>query len=159
MGYDVLMRTFIVLLIGFLVGALGGYFVGYDHGFEGAVVQLSPTETPGDEAGDAAETMRNLIGVWQGVQDTKFTRTFRNDGSVIDDYEGSSPDSEGLWMVFTKEIPDGSYIDTLQPGAVYLSMAMSESERLYFQVTRIDATTLELVFLKGGGVLSFQRIQ
>ncbi|MEK7509375.1 MAG: hypothetical protein AAB605_01530 [Patescibacteria group bacterium] len=158
------MKIVIGLVIGFIVGVFGGYFIGYDHGFEGAAVQFAESLPPRDVAGDAAQTMAGLVSVWRSTQDGKFTREFRNDGSVIDRYEGNSPDSEGLWLVFTKEIPDASFSGPYEDGAVYLAMTMSESEKLYFKVTRIDAGTLELVFLDGdlpaqaGGVLSFTRI-
>lgn len=152
------MRHLLLILIGLIVAAGLGYFVGYDHGFENATGEFIAGDQEQDAPGNAAQAMANIIGMWQSIDDPKFTREIRNDGVVIDRYEGSSPDdTDGLWMVFTKEIPDAAYAGTIEEGAVYLSIAMSESEKLYFKIVKADGNALELVFLDGS-VLSFKRI-
>lgn len=148
------MQHLLLILIGLVVAAGLGYFVGFDHGFERAAV--SQPETATHSASSAATAMANIIGVWQSTDDPKFIREMRNDGSVIDRYE-SEEDADGLWMIFTKDIPDTSFTGTYEEGAVYLSIAMGEDEKYYFKVARADGDSLDLVYLDRGGVLSFAR--
>ncbi len=148
------MRHLVLILIGLVVAGGLGYFIGYDHGFENSAVPASTFEK--GSVSDAASTMANVIGLWRSNNDSKFTREIRNDGVVADRYEGQA-DSDGLWMVFTKDIPDTSFTGSLEDGAVYLSVAMGEDEKYYFKVSKADGQSLELVYLDRGGVLSFTR--
>lgn len=153
--YYIRMHHLLLVLAGLVVAGGLGYFVGYDHGFENSAVPTSKFENA--SVSDAAATMANVIGMWQSSDDPRFTREIRNDGVVVDRYEGEE-DSDGLWMVFTKEIPDTSFTGTIEAGAVYLSIAMSEDEKYYFQVMNADGQKLDLLYLDRGGVLSFTRV-
>lgn len=151
--YYVHMRHLLLILLGFILAAGIGYFVGYDHGFKR--MQSAPMVT--DTVATAAETMAMVVGKWQSNEDPKFVREIFNDGTVIDRYEGID-DATGLWMVFTKEIPDAAFTGTMEDGAVYLVLGFGEDEKYYFQVTQADAQSLELIYLDRGGVLSFNRV-
>lgn len=148
-----------LLILGGIVLASGiGYFVGFDHGFERSAAAPASSVYADATVSDAATVMGNIIGSWRSDDDAAFIRDIRNDGTVVDRYEGGE-DSEGLWMVFTKEIPDTAFIGVIEEGAVYLSLAMSEDEKLYFKVTEADGESLELIYLDRGGKLSFHRVQ
>lgn len=148
----------LLLVLGGLVIAGGlGYFVGYDHGFENAAAPAPASAFEVGSVSDAAATMANIIGMWQSTDDPRFTREIRNDGVVVDRYGGEA-DSDGLWMIFTKDIPDTSFKGPIEEGVVYLSMAMSEDEKYYFQVVNANGQKLELLYLDRGGVLSFTRL-
>lgn len=151
------MRHLVLILIGLIATSGIGYFVGYDHGFEkGAVRPDVAVET--SAITDAATAMSRIVGMWQSTDDPKFSREIRNDGVVIDTYAGETDgDSDGLWMVFTRDIPDPAFPGIIEDGA-YLSMGMSETEKLYFKILRVDTQSLELLFLDRGNVLSFTRI-
>ena len=99
-----------------------------------------------------------IIGVWKSTQDARFTREFKNDGMVIDTYEGSMPNSAARWNIFTKQIPVNEYSGSLEDGAIYLAIAApTKSEALYFKITKVDAHNLELVYLDRGGTLVFTK--
>ena len=100
-----------------------------------------------------------IIGMWRSTQDPKFTREFKNDGKVIDAYEGSLPDFNGRWVIFTKQMPVDALPEALEDGTVYLSIATPESEALYFKIVSINSRELQLVYLDRGGVFSFTKIQ
>lgn len=151
------MRHLILILIGLALASGGAYFVGYDHGFKKAATTQELSVYDQSAVGDAARTMANIVGMWQSTEDPKFTREIRNDGVAVDRYNGESG-AEGLWMVFTKEIPDQSFEGAIEDGAVYLSIALGEDEKYYFKVIKADGKSLELVYLDRGGVLSFSRI-
>ena len=147
------MKYLILILLGIIVTTGVGYFVGYDHGFERSMGQESPTPT----ISLAADSMSSVVGLWESEEDSKFTREILNDGSVVDRYQDDA-DSKGRWMVFTKEIPDTTFNGSLDEGSVYLSLTMSETEKLYFRILRADKDSLELSYLDRGNTLSFTRI-
>lgn len=151
------MKHLVLILIGLAIAAGLGYFIGYDHGYENSVVTTPQDTFEVNTVAKAASTMANVIGMWRSNEDPKFSREIRNDGVVVDRYEGEA-DSEGLWMIFTKEIPDTSFTGTTEEGAVYLSIAMSEDEKYYFNVVNADGQKLDLIYLDRGGVLSFTRL-
>jgi hypothetical protein len=152
------MQHLLLILIGLVVTAGIGYFVGYDHGYEKVATAAPESAFETATVSDAADAMARVIGKWQSNEDPKFIREIRNDGVVVDRYEGQD-DSEGLWMVFTKEIPDASFTAPIEEGVVYLSIAMGEDEKYYFKVTKADGATLELGYLDRGSTLSFSRMQ
>ena len=49
----------------------------------------------------SAAVNKDIIGKWQSIDDTKFTRTFHADGSIVDSYT-NTPDDTGTWKTFTK---------------------------------------------------------
>jgi hypothetical protein len=100
----------------------------------------------------------NLIGLWRSTEDAKFTREFRSDGTTYDAYEGSVVESDGRWILFTKNMPPEGYEVPLEDTVVYLAITEPESEPLYFRVTRAEVDALELIYLNRGGILSFERI-
>jgi hypothetical protein len=152
------MRHLILILAGLIVASGIGYFVGFDHGFERSAATPAPSAYEEATVSDAAATMGKIIGSWRSNDDPAFIRDIRNDGTVVDRYEGSE-DSEGLWMVFTKEIPDTAFTGPIEEGAVYLALTMSEDEKLYFKIVKADGESLELIYLNRGGGLSFHRVQ
>lgn len=152
------MHQLLFILAGLVIASGIGYFVGFDHGFKNAPAPAAFGAYEDATLSDAATTMSNIVGLWQSNEDGKFTREIRNDGTVVDRYEGGE-DSDGLWMVFTKDIPDTAFTGTIEDGAVYLSLAMSEDERLYFKIVKADRQSLELIYLDRGGALSFHRVQ
>lgn len=99
----------------------------------------------------------HIVGVWRSTEDAKFTREFKNDGMVIDAYEGSMPNSDARWTIFTKQIPINGYSEPLEDGAIYLAIAAPKSDVLYFKIIKVDAHNLELVYLDRGGTLTFTK--
>jgi hypothetical protein len=149
------MRHLILVLLGLILVGGVGYFVGYDHGFEKAGAHTQPVAW--HAFGAAASAMSRIVGAWQSNEDPKFIREIRNDGSVVDRYEGTD-DSEGRWMIFTKDVPNAEFPYPFEDGVIYLSLAMSETEKYYFKIVHIDERLMQLVYLDRGGSLSFTRL-
>lgn len=149
------MQQLLLILVGLALSGTVGYFVGFNHGFSNNTPSVPVFET---SVSEAADVMANIVGTWQSNDDAAFIREIRNNGTIVDTYTGEDP-SEGLWMVFTKEIPDTAFVGTIEEGAVYLSLMMSEDERLYFKVVKADGQSLDLIYLDRGNALSFSRIQ
>ena len=109
---------------------------------------------------DEVDVTRILLqGTWISTQDAKFAREFKEDGTVIDTYEGSSPDAEGRWTLFTREMQPEGYEGELENAPIYLAIGIPNSEPLYFKITKIDENALELVYLNRGGALIFTKVK
>lgn len=98
-----------------------------------------------------------LAGSWKSSQDERFVRTFREDGTLTDTYEGDrSATMSGAWSLVSEEdqallgLPD---VD----GARVVSVQFPE-EVLYFAIVEHTEHTLALQFLTGNGTLAFTRV-
>jgi hypothetical protein len=103
---------------------------------------------------------RALIGTWQSLGDTRFTREFDADGKAADRYDGAPNDViAGRWSAFLgsappkaaqgrKLIADAFYVELDQQGDV-----------LIFAVAALNAQSLQLYNLDRGDMLSFSRFR
>lgn len=161
---------FLLILIIFGLGVGLGYYVGTGGSIEGALKNFNVPEKVVDavkrvqpeftefnnDAPSANETVGQIPGVWQSIEDPKFTREFRVDGTVFDRYEGK-PDAtvEGQWHVVMSS--DEKLPFTMKAGVTYLVIEEVE-EVLYFSVNKLTADELELVY-QSGEVLKFKRVR
>ncbi|MBI4068384.1 hypothetical protein HY413_03175 [Candidatus Kaiserbacteria bacterium] len=101
----------------------------------------------------------SIVGRWRSVEDDKFTREFKGDGTAVDTYEGKDVTS-GSWRVFTKENPL-KVAFPLEENVVYVQMTMqgTQADNLNFKLTKLTPEELELIYMDGGGVLRFKAIQ
>lgn len=111
-------------------------------------------QEPTAEEPSAATIATGIEGTWRSRDDAKFTRSFGEDGRVIDRYEGESSVS-GHYEVNGDEIP--VQVRQIAGDDPVLSIEFPE-ESLFFLVTKVDADELELVYIGGNGVLRFDRI-
>ena len=110
----------------------------------------------GDSGVSAIKT--DIVGTWQSVDDSKFVREFKQNGTVIDSYEGSEfGESVGTWKLFTDPSREPVSVPDMGEGATYLKIIFSE-EALYYTVSEISENSLQMIYLGGNGVLSFKRI-
>ena len=158
------------VLIGILIAIAAGvslYFLIDDaptrSGGVSTQVQNDPSPNSSRPEGDgiispeARVVSRAMIGTWKSADDPKFTREFREDGTVLDRYEGGeSATREGIWGVFTADMAATGTTTGLAPGVVYLQMTINDVS-VYFSVIRA-ADTLEFAYLEGGQ-LNFVRAQ
>jgi hypothetical protein len=98
-----------------------------------------------------------LVGNWQSNEDSKFSREFKADGTLIDAYEGSPAPQKGTWSLSTKEAPDSAYQGTYEQGPVYLKISVGQ-DVLFFKITAVTPDALELIYLDHGGALTFKKI-
>jgi hypothetical protein len=150
------MKHLVLILTGLAAATILGYFIGYDHGFARAVLMHENVSAVAESAvTEAASAMATLIGVWQSRDDAQFTREFLNDGSVMD--RSSDAENAGMWMVFTKDIPEPTFPYVYEDGATYLLIVMGGGEKYYFKIAQIGES-LELVHLDSGNSLVFNRV-
>lgn len=97
----------------------------------------------------AANTSPWLIGTWRSAQDQKFIRAFRENGTVIDSYEGTpEAATQGVWKISEK---DGA--------APHITITFPDSEPLEFSVAEHSENSLTLTYLNRGGALEFTRVR
>jgi hypothetical protein len=101
----------------------------------------------------------SIVGKWRSIDDSKFVREFKADGSVTDIYQGKTA-STGTWKVFTKEKPV-SVSFPLMDNVTYLQIAVpgSQSDTLNFSVDKLTPDELNLTYMDRGGALRFKSIK
>jgi len=97
-----------------------------------------------------------VVGFWRSIEDSKFTREFLTDGTIIDKYNGDdSATSIGVW----------SYVEDLKALPTELPetdspviKAVFNEETFYFGVVfENSGENLSLSYLNGNGILNFVR--
>lgn len=148
---------FTIAVIALALGAFGGYYFGYDRGYEKAAT-VQGVKTPDTSDSAAVETLKNITGLWQSIDDSKFTREFRGDGTVVDRYEeDEQAAAEGIWNLFAREVPAPGFEGTLEDGAVYVKIIM-DGQNFHYKVDKLTDTELEMPYLDRGGVLKFIKV-
>ena len=107
-----------------------------------------------------SDVTSRIVGMWQSIEDPRFVREFKADGSGTDSYDGVK-DAAGTWMVYTSADAPPSVSFQVDPNAVYVEMTIggTEPDVLDFRVNAISDTALELTYMARGNTLSFTRIQ
>ncbi len=154
------MKTILNLVI--LIIVLGG--IGW-FAYQGYVTKEEKGLVVDEHAGLMSEqdrvnaAMSALIGVWRSVEDAKFVRTYRADGTATDTYEDEpSANVTGAWSVFMKELPDPDFTGVIEPDVPYVKMTL-EGEHYFFKIGKATPEELELIFMDRGGALTFTRVQ
>ncbi|MBI2612569.1 MliC family protein, partial [Candidatus Kaiserbacteria bacterium] len=123
-------------------------------GSESAVCNPVPsTDSPPWNWGDAGEgggikqdvgliVSESIVGKWQSVDDAKFTREFKADGTAVDMYDGKDATS-GTWKVFTKDNPI-TVAFPLVADKVYIQMTMqgTQGDTLNFSLNKLTPEEL-----------------
>ncbi|MES2995000.1 MAG: hypothetical protein V4681_03145 [Patescibacteria group bacterium] len=104
-----------------------------------------------------AEIQNGVEGNWRSADDARFTRTFNADGTITDRYEGMEDATvSGHWELNSDHMP--GQVRELANGMPVLSIEFPE-EALFFVVTKLGATELEMSYVGGAGkTLRFERI-
>lgn len=101
-----------------------------------------------------------MIGTWQNLADTGFTRQFNPDGSSVDRAEGDdSATSAGTWTLISgAALPPQLAARRLPAEGVYVTL--SEHDDFYlFALVQIDAQSMQMVNIDRNLKLSFARLK
>jgi hypothetical protein len=101
-----------------------------------------------------------MIGTWQNLADTGFTRQFNPDGSAVDRVEGDdSATSVGTWTLINgAALPPELAARKLPAEGVY--MTLSEHGDFYlFALVQIDPQSMQMVNIDRNLKLSFARLK
>lgn len=105
----------------------------------------------------SADIRTNITGRWQSTDDSRFRRTFAANGTVTDTYEGNDDATvNGQWSIVTDTTREPVALPDLKD-ATLLKVSFPE-EALYFVVSKITATELEMMYVGTNSTLRFTRI-
>jgi len=105
-----------------------------------------------------------MTGTWRSTDDPKFTRTFEADGTVTDAYQGETSATEtGTYTVVDPLAePSGVFGNTpvaSLAGSTILKLTFPKSGVLYFAVKSQTESSLQLMYIDRGNILSFTKVQ
>jgi len=101
-----------------------------------------------------------LVGVWQSVGDTRFSREFRADGTLVDRYEGDPDNSQnGAWLLFAGSAPPPEFAGhrAFVAKGVYLEIR-ENGDVMLFGIAAVDRSALQMINMDRGNTLTFNRI-
>jgi hypothetical protein len=101
-----------------------------------------------------------LVGVWQSIGDTRFSREFRADGTLVDRYEGDPDNSQnGAWLLFAGSTPPPEFAGhrAFVAKGVYLEIR-ENGDVLLFGIAAVDRSALQMINMDRGNTLTFNRI-
>ncbi len=114
-------------------------------------------EGAGPEQDTSAAVRANIVGQWRSVQDPRFVREFRADGTLVDSYD-DDPSLPQQWKAFSKGAPVQSKIDLIE-GQTYIEINDGTDSVLTFTVDKLTPESLEMMYLEAGRFHSYTRIQ
>lgn len=100
----------------------------------------------------------NIVGTWVSMDDDKFVREFRSDGTAVDIYEGEEV-SEGRWLAFTSENAIATDFSQTEEDVYIQIEDVDPAGTLYFTLTKLTPEELELIYMGRGNVLRFTRAE
>lgn len=104
----------------------------------------------------------SVQGTWRSQTDAKFTREMRQDGVIIDRYEGDpTPGINGSWEVVDPRSATGLIVPVASLAGMTVIKASWENDSVvtYFAVNAISETAMTITDLSGNGeVTTFTRI-
>jgi hypothetical protein len=147
-------KGLLVIIIALAVAG-GGYWFYTDSKKEGAKTpdMQQPTAKMAPEAGRA-------VGKWQSADDAKFTREFREDGTMTDMYEGNADATmTGSWSQVV-DVTAEPFEFPAVGGATFLKIVLG-GDTMYASISAdTTADKLVLINLSGrGNILTFNRMQ
>jgi len=103
-----------------------------------------------------------LVGTWQDLNNTRFTREFDADGTSVRGVDGDpSAAATGHWRLFEgSAVPAGlaGFGRKFDPAGFYVEIDES-GDTLLFALLNISRDSLQMVYLERGNTLSFGRLK
>lgn len=96
-----------------------------------------------------------LVGAWRSVDDASFVRIFTPDGLMLDGYDDAEVSRDTYTVQTTKQGTISG--DPFEDNAAYVVVAADEGP-MHFKIIQATAERLELMYLEGNGILTFERI-
>lgn len=143
-----------VIALVVLIALLGAGYLWYTNQPAPLPPQVADTTTEEEPAAPTATQIENSIeGTWRSSGDSKFTRAFAN-GQVTDRYQGNEDATVTGSYELNGTVP--AQVKAAAGTSAVLAIQFPE-ETLFFVVTKLSATELELRYVGGSGVLRFKR--
>jgi len=101
-----------------------------------------------------------MAGKWRSTDDAKAMVEIRADGTWIDSYVGEpSATATSHWLLFSgAKPPKAAAGETLDATSTYLEVNDQDGGQLFYALDKLDAKTLELLYLDRGNELNYRRV-
>ena len=145
-----------------IAGGIAAYFL-WPMIEQGISLQTSTEEEQTSETGDEASRDPLMSGTWQSDTDAKFTREIRQDGVIIDRYEGdASAGINGEWNVTDPATEPA--LATLVGSLVGITVIKVEWEGgvevTYFAINSLSKASMTITDLSGrGSITTFTKVK
>jgi len=110
----------------------------------------------------AAPTQQALmVGTWRSTDDARAMVEIRADGTWIDSYVGEpSATATSHWLLFSgAKPPKAAAGETLDAKSTYLEVNDQDGGQLFYALEKVDAKSLELLYLDRGNELTYARVK
>ncbi len=156
-------KTVLGLMVVVVLAAGGWYF----YSQKDATMEStndSSIMADGDEGGPGSVkpdtslvVYESIQGKWQSNEDPKSAREFKDDGSVVDIYDGKVV-STGTYSAFVKTNAPAGITLPLEDSAVYIQIK-DASTSLMFKLAKLTPEELELIYMDRGGMLTYKLVK
>jgi hypothetical protein len=128
----------------------------------GAQAQSAQPQPQASSRPSLAALHQALVGTWQDLSNTRFTREFDADGTSVQRLDGDpSATASGHWRIF-----DGAAAPSdltrlgvkFDPADFYVEIDQSDDTLLY-GLAQVSRDGLQLVYLERGNTLFFERLK
>ena len=136
-----------------LIVVIGAYFLFIKNGFEES--NEITKNIPQYSVREKSEEEKLLVGEWQSIDDSFFSRNFNEDQTFRDSYKNEGVTSSGTWFVFDSSDKPEYFQYPVEDGNKYLVMN-DTSLSLNFIIAEVGKDSLSLIYLDNGGVLNFK---
>ena len=102
-----------------------------------------------------------MVGKWRSTDDARAMVEIRADGTWVDSYTGEpSATATSHWLLFSgAKPPKAAAGETLDAKSTYLEVTDADGGQLFYALEKVDAKSLELLYLDRGNELTYTRVK
>jgi hypothetical protein len=120
------------------------------------ITEEEVVETFQSEGFDENDFNSLLFGVWQSVDDSQNTIAFYANGEMTDSYGGGAINEMGTYQLFRNST--NLLIDGIQNQQSMVLRQTFGTEEYYYEVETLSEDLLELIFVRDGSVVRYERM-
>jgi len=156
----------IIAILVIIILAGGAWLIWGKPSQPAATSTQAPVQTGAENQAPAPATVPAndpaMVGTWKSTDDAKFTRTFRADGTVTDEYAGDASATEsGTYTVVNPEAETGFPAPAASfAGMTVVKITFEKSGVMFFGINSMTDTNLTMTYVGGAGKpLSFTKVK
>jgi hypothetical protein len=152
------MKKNILILIVLVLVLAGGYYYWKNTGGGSMIAPEDTARIMMKEynTSDANEIALGIMGRWKSLDDAKFEEEFVVD-ALYTYYDGADVSKDTYQFFNTVDVP-GEAVQNLVNNSVYLKVANKDAGDLWYRITKLNGTELEMFYEGKGNLLKFSRV-
>jgi len=153
------MKRKIILIVVLVLVLAGAYYYSNKTG-EGSMIPQSENSAriimKDYNTSDAKEIAVGIMGRWKSVDDAKFEEEFVVD-ALYTYYDKEEVSKDTYEFMNTVDVP-GEAVQNLVNNSVYLKVNNKDAGDLWYRITKLNGTELEMYYEGKGNLLKFSRV-